>query len=140
MSESERKLRVLIPVDPQVWKGGFGDGYIQGLVASFESLGATVVLSEEAFQKPSSGYDVVLLNWPEWLQKALNLDGEDLRSAIQDWKRQGSKVGVVLHNDAPHRPTHQNRGLYRLIEGHFDFAVHLGRLSMESHKGWADRH
>lgn len=140
MSESERRPRVLIPVDPEVWKGGFGEGYIQGLVASFKPLGVTVVLSEEAFQKPCPAYDVVLLNWPEWLQKALNLDREVLCATIQDWKSQGSTVGVVLHNDAPHRRTKQNHGLYSLIEGHFDFAIHLGNSSMESHKGWANRH
>lgn len=140
MTVPEYDLNVLIPVDPSKWSGGFGTDYIQGLVASLRALGISVVMSEQAFQNPNEDIDMILVNWPEELQIALSLESPKFLDTINDWRKKGCRMGVVLHNDQPHQRNELNFDLYDLIRGYFDFAIHLEGSSLNTHSNWAERH
>lgn len=140
MTITKYDLNVLIPVDPSKWSGGFGTDYIQGLVASLRALGISVVMSEQAFRNPNEYIDMILVNWPEELQIALGFKSPKLLTTINDWREKGCRMGVVLHNDQPHRRSELNFDLYELIRGHFDLAIHLEGRSLNTHSNWAERH
>jgi len=116
--------------------------FVRELKEGLESVGCDVTWSLTRFWKKEGKYDIVHLQWPEYLFLPVNNDtdvaaGLDrLRETLMFWKR-SSRIVLTRHNQKPHLSHDRDlfyERLYDLVYSYCDGFVHLGPFELEKFK------
>jgi len=114
-----------------------GNSYIKSLYNILEKAGYKVVASVEQFWQVEASFDIVLIQWPEYLlENWRNPEEKDfpkLQSALEGWKKH-SKIITTRHNIHPHkRNSVEFQNWYRLIYSYSSAIIHFGEFSKEEY-------
>ena len=120
-------MKVLIPsYDNQL--------FIQEVI---KCLGNSCDITEsfEDFWLCRNHYDIIHLQWPEYLFKwrlPSDLELLLLTDVLSRWKSKGTRIVITRHNYLPHRPNNlAYEALYRCVYSNVDGVVHLGHFSVD---------
>lgn len=103
--------------------------FVKELKDALERAGCEVTWSLEDFWDERGEYDIVHIQWPEYLFSGewFLSDLERLRKVLRFWKERSSII-LTRHNQDPHSSdgTGLSRKLYHLVYSYCDAIVHLG--------------
>lgn len=134
LREDVKAASVAVPIEQ-----GFGV-YVEGFVLSLKESVARVETGWELIMTPSSEFDFLIVQWPEWVAYALKIGTSEVLDLLHEWKKKGVHLGVVIHNSTPHKEYLPARDLYDALVGVFDFAIHLEEPSIYAFPNWAQSH
>ena len=113
--------------------------YVSRLVEiaqGIENLKVTVSLEE--FWNPKIKYDAVIINWPDylfrWKRDISDTEVEKLIYIFDHYKKNGTQIITVLHDEYAHHSRSQNRDrIFDICYQECDVLAHLGNYSLKKY-------
>ena len=133
-------LPTILNVTAADYRGEYGKSFESGFHRSLAGTSHLHTTSLKDFLSPRKEIKVIILHWPEWIQKNLNITTEQFCALLKEWRAFNCQVGIVLHNAQPHIAETSSTSLYNAICELFDFAIHFEAFSHVHLKSWAKRH
>lgn len=104
-----------------------------------QNLGMNVQASKQDFWEPTGAYDLIVINWPDYLFSWRNdiTDDEVTRfnTALSGWRICGVKILTFFHDEYSHFGRSANLNLiFNLCYAKSDILVHLGEYSLNKYK------
>lgn len=131
---------LILNVTAADYQGEYGKSFESGFHKSLAGTSYQHTTSLKGFLSPRKEIKVMILHWPEWIQKNLNITTEQFCALLKDWRTINCQIGIVLHNTQPHISETSSKSLYHAICEFFDFAIHFEPFSHVHLKSWAKRH
>ncbi|ASW75058.1 hypothetical protein IQ37_00330 [Chryseobacterium piperi] len=97
-----------------------------------------VVSSLNEFWKPTTHYNAIVINWPDylfrWKRNISDSEVEKLQSLLEYYKKCGTKIITVLHDEYAHRSRSENRNLiFDICFQNSNILAHLGEFSQKEY-------
>ena len=120
-------MKVLIACDAKT----LVNPYLKTLAGGLLSNGVEVTCSLNEFWNNSDKYDIVHIQWPDYLVVNMGDNGEKLIEILQHLKKINIPIICTIHNLAPHNKDNKKALLaYSIVYSHVTVCVHLGNASI----------
>lgn len=102
------------------------------IISSIDNINITNSLDE--FWKPSKHYNLIIINWPEylfkWRRDINEYDVQELEKQIKFYKDNSSKIMSIVHDEyAHHTRTPYRDQIFDICYGQSNILAHLGTFS-----------
>lgn len=113
--------------------------YMERMIAISKTIDNLEIISSlNEFWKPSTQYDAIIINWPDylfrWKPNISDAEIEKLQKHLDYYKECGTKIITVLHDEYAHHSRSENRNLiFDICFQNSDILAHLGEFSQKKY-------